>query len=98
MPAYKECTKKAIKRENALVRQLERMSIVGLGQSIIAGLGLIAMTVIVSLGVMQQTLVIGDFVLFNGYVLQFLVPLHMTGYIFRDIREGLTKWKMSWKY
>ena len=32
---------------------------------------------------------VGDFVLINGYLLQFIYPLNHFGYIVRSIRKGL---------
>lgn len=87
----KECAKRLSDREDGMTEVLEKSSIVNMGQNLIAGGGLIITTILLGFGVMNKKLVLSDFVLFNGYLLQFLVPMSMLGMMFRNFRDGLTK-------
>lgn len=89
--ALEQCKLRVVDRENAVVRQLVRMDVVGAGQILIAGSGLIFMTMLIGLKVINHKLVVGDFILFNDYLLQFLAPLNMFGYIVRHLSDNLTK-------
>jgi|GEM_PF-1996414 ATP-binding cassette subfamily B protein len=89
--ALEQCKSKVVDRENAVVRQLVRMDVVGIGQNLIAGGGLIFMTTLIGFKVIKHKLIVGDFILFNGYLLQFLAPLNMIGYIIRNLRDDFTK-------
>jgi ABC-type transport system involved in Fe-S cluster assembly fused permease/ATPase subunit len=42
------------------------------------------------LGVMNRTLTLGDFVLLNTFLLQIYRPLNFIGFVYREIRQGLT--------
>lgn len=59
-------------------------------QVLIVGSGLLCLTVISGNAVLNKTLTVGDFILINGYLMQFAAPLHQFGYILRQIRTGLT--------
>lgn len=59
-------------------------------QVLIVGSGLLCLTVISGNAVLNKTLTVGDFILINGYLMQFAAPLHQLGYILRQIRTGLT--------
>lgn len=78
------------KHEDSETKALVRMESIRLGQAIILGIGLTLITWLVGNDVALGNLGVGDFVLFNGYLLQLVVPLGLLGYIFRDIRKGLT--------
>ncbi len=86
-----ECDKRLSQREEAVVRKTIRVDLVAIGQSIITGLCFTFMTLLAGIGVCRNNLEVSDFVLFNGYLLQFLIPLNMIGIsVFRNVREGLT--------
>lgn len=90
-PALLECHKNMMAREDAVTKQLIRLDLVYMGQIIIAGLGFIALIILVGTDVVKGKLHISDFVLFNGYLIQFLAPLNAIGLsVLRSIREGLT--------
>lgn len=78
------------KQEDLETKALVRMESIRLGQVIILGIGLTLITWLVGNDVALGNLEVGDFVLFNGYLLQLVIPLGLLGYIFRDIRKGLT--------
>ncbi len=77
-------------REDLTARGLARMEIVHMGQGIIVGFGLLLLIWLVGNEVMQGTKSVGDFILINGYLLQFANPLGWLGHFFREIRQGLT--------
>ena len=89
--AMQECSERLQDREDAMTHQLERNTIVSIGQYLIAGTGFVVLTILSGKAVVHNQLILGDFILFNGYLLQFLVPLSALGMMFRQFREGLTK-------
>ncbi|WP_075553144.1 ATP-binding cassette domain-containing protein [Candidatus Paracaedibacter symbiosus] len=91
--AINVCEKELKKRETAEVKFLTKFSTARLGQSIILGLGLSFLTYFVAVGVLQGTLTVGDFVLFNGYILQFILPISILGQIIQDIKKALLDMK-----
>jgi ATP-binding cassette, subfamily B, heavy metal transporter len=60
------------------------------GQKVIIGIGLMLLTVKSGNAVLAKTMSIGDFILINSYLLQFTAPLSSFGYVFRQIKKGLT--------
>ncbi|WP_077547038.1 ABCB family ABC transporter ATP-binding protein/permease [Pseudorhizobium flavum] len=57
------------------------------GQGVIFGLG---MTVMSAMAVQRGEQTIGDFVFVNALLLQLSVPLNFIGFVYREIRQGLT--------
>ncbi|MCB5203371.1 ABC transporter ATP-binding protein/permease [Neorhizobium sp. T786] len=60
------------------------------GQGVIFGLGMTAMMVMSALAVQRGEQTIGDFVFINALLLQLSVPLNFIGFVYREIRQGLT--------
>ena len=60
------------------------------GQKIIIGIGLMVLTIKSGNAVLAKTMSVGDFILVNSYLLQFTAPLRSFGYVFRQIKKGLT--------
>jgi ATP-binding cassette subfamily B protein len=60
------------------------------GQGVIFGLGTTAMMVMSALAVQRGEQTIGDFVFVNALLLQLSVPLNFIGFVYREIRQGLT--------
>tara|TARA_R110002020_G_scaffold996_4_gene4983 strand:- start:2299 stop:4185 length:1887 start_codon:yes stop_codon:yes gene_type:complete len=60
------------------------------GQGVIFGLGMAAMMVMSALAVQRGEQTIGDFVFVNALLLQLSVPLNFIGFVYREIRQGLT--------
>ncbi len=75
-------------RENAFTQFLVRNELVVLFQAVIIGTGLIALTLLSGHAVLQHQLNISDFVLINGYLLQFAIPLSYFGDTLRDMRKA----------
>ena len=76
-------------REDVVTRRLISAEIVSLGQSVIVGGGLIFMICFSGLKVVAHQFTIGDFVLINTYILQFVLPLSALGYLFRSINKAM---------
>lgn len=87
------CEAELKKRETAEVRYLTKYSISHVGQSLILGLGLSLLTYLIGQGVFNGSLTVGDFVLFNGYILQFIVPVSILGQATQEIKKSLVNMK-----
>lgn len=87
---YDRCNQFLSEREDATTRQHARVELVMLGQGIIMGAGLIILTWLSGTKVMSGVFHIGDFILINAYLLQFMIPLGNFGHVFRDVNEGIT--------
>ena len=62
---------------------------VQLGQAMLIGSGLTYLTVIAGNGVFRGELTVGDFVMINGYLLQFVMPLQSFSYMIHQIRRAV---------
>jgi ATP-binding cassette subfamily B protein len=60
------------------------------GQGVIFGGGMVIVMCLSALEVMAGTQTIGDFVFINALLMQLSVPLNFIGFIYREIRQGLT--------
>ncbi|WP_117194213.1 ABCB family ABC transporter ATP-binding protein/permease [Rhizobium terrae] len=60
------------------------------GQGVIFGLGTTVMMVMSALAVQRGEQTIGDFVFVNALLMQLSVPLNFIGFVYREIRQGLT--------
>lgn len=83
------CDQKLAERENAQVRKNVILESVRLGQALIMGGGLITLLLLTGRAVQTGQLKMSDFILINGYLLQFFYPLSFFGFIFRDMRRGM---------
>ncbi|MBY0273418.1 MAG: ATP-binding cassette domain-containing protein [Alphaproteobacteria bacterium] len=79
------------KRENLLVKYTSTMELVQIGQNLIIGAGLILLTYTAGKQTLLNVYDVSDFVLINGYVLQFAAPLGQMGFIARNMRRGLNE-------
>lgn len=84
-----ECDEILREQEDAGVIKYKYDSLLQIGQNIIVGAGLIVLTWLSGNAVKNGAMTVGDFVLINGYLLQFIYPLNHFGYIVRSIRKGL---------
>ncbi|MBS0186336.1 MAG: ABC transporter ATP-binding protein [Proteobacteria bacterium] len=87
------CEKELKKRELSEVTFVTKFSLIQLGQTLILGLGLIILTYSIGQGVIDKTLSVGDFVLFNGYILQFILPMSILGQVTQDIKKAIVDMK-----
>lgn len=60
------------------------------GQAAIFGVGTAVMLVMSALSVKNGTHTIGDFVFINTMLMQLSIPLNFIGFVYREIRQGLT--------
>lgn len=91
--AVKLCDTELKKRETVEIEFEKQCLWTRLGQSLILGIGLSALTYFIGRGVREGSLTIGDFVLFNGYVMQFIVPISILGNVIQDIKKALIDMK-----
>lgn len=91
--AIKVCEKELKKREEAEVKFMTKFSLARLGQALTLGIGLTSLTYLVGQSVLKGELTVGDFVLFNGYILQFIIPISILGQVTQDIKKALIDMK-----
>ncbi len=91
--AIRTCEAELKKREAAEVVFLTKYYLSYLGQTLILGIGLSSLTYFIGQDVLNGTLTVGDFVLFNGYVLQLIIPIGILGAILQDIKKALLDMK-----
>ena len=84
------CNQLLSNREKAEVKKKTRMEIVRLSQSVVVGIGLIIMTWVTVQDVIKGIIKVSDFILINGYFMQFVNPLSYFGHILQDIRNSFT--------
>lgn len=80
-------------RRTALIKEHTYRQWILIGQSIIAGCGLTLFAVLSGKGILAQTLNISDFVLINGYFLQFIMPLISFGFYARSFNKNISTFK-----
>ncbi|ACE06269.1 hypothetical protein Aasi_0902 [Candidatus Amoebophilus asiaticus 5a2] len=87
--AIHTCGTELKKREVAEVEFMSKYTLYHLGQTLILGLGLTSFTYLIGQGILKGSLTAGDFILFNGYILQFLVPIGILGRVTQNIKKAL---------
>lgn len=60
------------------------------GQGVIFGVGMAIVMVMSALAVRDGTQSLGDFVFVNAMLMQLSIPLNFIGFVYREIRQGLT--------
>lgn len=75
-------------RVTSEIRSVAAAQLVGGGQIVILGLGLVAITVSMIGSVSAGTITIGDFVQVNAYMLQFLIPASYFAYVVTGIQRS----------
>ncbi|MCX8280511.1 ABC transporter ATP-binding protein/permease [Phyllobacterium sp. 0TCS1.6C] len=60
------------------------------GQAVIFGAGMAVMMIMSGREVLAGTQTIGDFVFINAMLMQLSIPLNFIGFIYREVRQGLT--------
>lgn len=76
------------KREESFLRFLNKIIVINIGQTCIIGAGMVAIVYIAGYQISNGSYNVSDFVLINGYVMQFTAPLNILGMILKDIRVG----------
>lgn len=85
-----QCHQMILEREDAATKKHISAELIHLGQGILIGSGLTFMTYMAGTAVINGTMQVDDFVLINGYILQFVTPLSYFGYMLRQLRKGMT--------
>ncbi|CAN7531007.1 ABC transporter ATP-binding protein/permease [Devosia sp. LjRoot16] len=78
------------KYERSAVRIWTSLGFLNFGQALIFYSGTVIILIMAVLGVMNRTLTLGDFVLLNTFLMQIYRPLNFIGFVYREIRQGLT--------
>ncbi|HEV7307766.1 ABC transporter ATP-binding protein/permease [Ensifer sp.] len=60
------------------------------GQAVIFGAGTAVMMIMSALAVQRGEQTLGDFVFVNAMLIQLAIPLNFIGFVYREIRQGLT--------
>ncbi|WP_343313749.1 ABC transporter ATP-binding protein/permease [Brucella sp. BE17] len=76
--------------EKAATQTWTSLGWLNFGQAVIFGVGMAAVMVMSALEVRAGTQTLGDFVFINALLMQLSVPLNFIGFIYREIRQGLT--------
>ncbi|MDI6026425.1 ABC transporter ATP-binding protein/permease [Corticibacterium sp. UT-5YL-CI-8] len=76
--------------EEAATKTWTSLGWLNFGQGIIFGVGTTVIMVMSAFEVQAGTQTVGDFVFVNAMMMQLSVPLNFIGFIYREIRQGLT--------
>jgi len=76
--------------ERSAIRIWTSLGVLNFGQALIFYLGMAIIGVMAVLGVLDGSLRLGDFVLLNTFLMQIYRPLNFIGFVYREIRQGLT--------
>ncbi|QQR41033.1 ABCB family ABC transporter ATP-binding protein/permease [Devosia rhizoryzae] len=76
--------------ERSAIRIWTSLGFLNFGQAIIFYAGFLIISIMSIMGVMNGTLTLGDFVLLNTFLMQIYRPLNFIGFVYRELRQGLT--------
>jgi len=76
--------------EGAAIRMWTSLGFLNFGQAVIFWLGMIVISIMSVNSVLSGAITVGDFVLINMYMMQIYRPLNFIGFVYREIRQGLT--------
>ncbi|KKB82661.1 metal ABC transporter permease [Devosia limi DSM 17137] len=76
--------------ERSAIRIWTSLGFLNFGQAVIFYSGMIVISVMAVNGVLNGTLTLGDFVLLNTFLMQIYRPLNFIGFVYRELRQGLT--------
>ncbi|WP_375449479.1 ABCB family ABC transporter ATP-binding protein/permease [uncultured Devosia sp.] len=76
--------------ERSAIRIWTSLGFLNFGQALIFYAGFLIIGVMAVMGVMNNTLTLGDFVLLNTFLMQIYRPLNFIGFVYRELRQGLT--------
>jgi ABC-type transport system involved in Fe-S cluster assembly fused permease/ATPase subunit len=77
------------KWETSAVKNQTSLATLNAGQSAIIAIGMTALMLLASNGVVKGELTLGDLVLINVFMLQLYMPLHFLGFVYREIKHSL---------
>ncbi|MCC0076586.1 MAG: ABC transporter ATP-binding protein/permease [Rhodobacter sp.] len=75
--------------EAAALRTQYSLAFLNFGQSALITAGLVIVMVMAAVGVQNNLLTVGDFVMVNAYMIQITMPLNFLGTVYREIRQAL---------
>jgi ABC-type transport system involved in Fe-S cluster assembly fused permease/ATPase subunit len=76
--------------EGAYIRSEVTLNLLNMGQAAIIAVGLTVVMVMAAQGVIHGRMTVGDFVLVNTYLIQLYLPLNFLGFVYRELKQGLT--------
>ncbi len=76
--------------ERSAVRIWTSLGWLNFGQAVIFYGGFLIISIMAIVGVMNRTMTLGDFVLLNTFLMQVYRPLNFIGFVYRELRQGLT--------
>ncbi|MFS2326109.1 ABC transporter ATP-binding protein/permease [Brucella sp. H1_1004] len=76
--------------EDAATKTWTSLGWLNFGQAVIFGMGMAIVMVMSAREVQAGTQSLGDFVFINAMLMQLSIPLNFIGFIYREIRQGLT--------
>jgi ABC-type transport system involved in Fe-S cluster assembly fused permease/ATPase subunit len=76
--------------ERSAIRIWTSLGFLNFGQAVIFYGGFLIISIMSIQGVMAGTLTLGDFVLLNTFLMQIYRPLNFIGFVYRELRQGLT--------
>ena len=76
--------------ERSAIRIWNSLGVLNFGQALIFYSGVAVIGVMTVLGVLAGRLTLGDFVLINTFLMQIYRPLNQIGFVYRELRQGLT--------
>ncbi|HWT63434.1 MAG TPA: ABC transporter ATP-binding protein/permease [Ochrobactrum sp.] len=76
--------------EDAATKTWTSLGWLNFGQAVIFGIGMAIVMVMSAREVQAGTQSLGDFVFINAMLMQLSIPLNFIGFIYREIRQGLT--------
>ncbi|MEP7239820.1 MAG: ABC transporter ATP-binding protein/permease [Devosia sp.] len=78
------------KYERSAIRIWTSLGALNFGQALIFYTGVVVIGALAVEGVLAGRLTLGDFVLLNTFLMQIYRPLNFIGFVYREIRQGLT--------
>ena len=80
-------------------RRKNRLSLFALngGQALIISISMTAMMLLATIGVQNNEMTIGDFVLVNAFMMQLFIPLNFLGFVYREIKMSLINIEQMFK-